>query len=159
MKSQLIGKDPDAGKDWKQKEKRAAEDEMVGQHHQLNGHDLKPTPGDSEGQGAWHATLHRVAKSQTWISNWKTTTKLSIWYLLFGLFYPVTTPTINWRPFTEIFYSVFYWLTPVEWIVILHNASSSTSISPYIYSLKSFLIGGGNHTRTIAIEFPQTNYD
>ena len=37
MKSQLIGKDPDAGKDWKQK-KRVAEDEMVKQQHQLNGH-------------------------------------------------------------------------------------------------------------------------
>ena len=33
VKSQLVGKDPDAGKDWRQKEKRAAEDEMVKQHH------------------------------------------------------------------------------------------------------------------------------
>ena len=104
---------------------------------------------------AWHATLHGVTKSQTWMSIRKTTTKLSIWYLLFGLFYPVTTTTINWCPLAEIFYSMFYWLTPVEWVVILHNTSSSTSISSYIYCLKSFLIGGGNHTRTIAIEFPQ----
>ena len=37
MKSQLTGKDPDAGKDEGQKEKKAAEDEMVGWHHQLNG--------------------------------------------------------------------------------------------------------------------------
>ena len=37
VKSQLIGKDPDAGKDEGQKEKKAAEDEMVGWHHQLNG--------------------------------------------------------------------------------------------------------------------------
>ena len=36
VKSQLIGKDPDAGKDWGQEEKRAAEDEMVGWHHWLN---------------------------------------------------------------------------------------------------------------------------
>ena len=41
----------DAGKDWRQKEKRAAEDEMVGWHHWFNGHELEQAPGDSEGQG------------------------------------------------------------------------------------------------------------
>ena len=39
-KSRLIWKDPDAGKDWRQKEKGATEDEMVGWHHRLNGHDF-----------------------------------------------------------------------------------------------------------------------
>ena len=38
VKSQLIGKDPDAGKDWGQEEKGTTEDEMAGWHHQLNGH-------------------------------------------------------------------------------------------------------------------------
>ena len=38
LKSQLVVKDPDAAKDWRQKEKRVAEDEMVGEHHPLNGH-------------------------------------------------------------------------------------------------------------------------
>ena len=51
-KSQLIWKDPEAGKDWKQEEKGAAEDEMVGWHHWLNGHEFEQTPGDSEGQGS-----------------------------------------------------------------------------------------------------------
>ena len=46
-KSQLTGEDPDAGKDWSQKEKRAAEDEMFRWHHQLNGHEVEQTPGDS----------------------------------------------------------------------------------------------------------------
>jgi len=50
-KSQLIGKDPDAGKDWRQKEKRATEDEMIGWHHQFNGHELGQTLRDVEGQG------------------------------------------------------------------------------------------------------------
>ena len=49
-KSQLIGKDPDAGKDWGQEEKRATEDEMVGWHHWFHGHEFEQTPGDSEGQ-------------------------------------------------------------------------------------------------------------
>ena len=40
-KNRLIGKDPDAGKDWKQEEKGTTEDEMVGWHHWLNGHEFK----------------------------------------------------------------------------------------------------------------------
>ena len=52
MKSQLIRKDPDAEKDWRQEEKGITEDEMVGWHHRLNGHDLGQTPGDSGGQGS-----------------------------------------------------------------------------------------------------------
>ena len=44
------GRDPDAGEDWKQKEKQVTEDEIVRQHHQLNGHEFEQTPGDSEGQ-------------------------------------------------------------------------------------------------------------
>jgi len=44
-KSLLIGKDPDAGKDWKQEKKRMTEDEMVGWHHWFNGHEFKQAPG------------------------------------------------------------------------------------------------------------------
>ena len=47
-KSQLIGKDPGAGKDWEQEEKGETEDEMVGWHHQLNGHEFEQTPGDND---------------------------------------------------------------------------------------------------------------
>ena len=50
-KSWLIGKDPDAGKDWGKEEKGATEDEMVGWHHQLNGHEFGWTPGVGDGQG------------------------------------------------------------------------------------------------------------
>ena len=50
VKSQLIGKDPDAGKDWGQEEKGVAEHEMVRQHHWFNGHEFEQTPGDSGGQ-------------------------------------------------------------------------------------------------------------
>ena len=48
-KSRLIGKDSDAGKDWRQK-KRVAEDEIVREHHWLNGHEYEQTSGDSRGQ-------------------------------------------------------------------------------------------------------------
>ena len=50
-KSQLIRKDPDAGKNWRQEEKRVTEDEIVGWHNQLNGHDFEQAAGDGEGQG------------------------------------------------------------------------------------------------------------
>ena len=62
--NQLIGKDPDDGKDWRQK-KRETEDEMVGWHHWVNGHELGQTLGEDEGLGAWHTALHGVTKSQT----------------------------------------------------------------------------------------------
>ena len=52
MKSRLIEKDLDAGKDSRQKEKRATENEMVGWHHRLNGHEFEQAPGDGEGQGS-----------------------------------------------------------------------------------------------------------
>ena len=49
--SQFIGKDPDAGKDWR-REKGLTEDEMVGCHHQLNRHEFEQGPGDGEGQAS-----------------------------------------------------------------------------------------------------------
>ena len=51
VKNWLIGKDPDAGKDWRQEEKGMTEDEMLGWHHQLNGHEFEYTPAVGDGQG------------------------------------------------------------------------------------------------------------
>ena len=51
MKSRLIGKDPDAGKDRRQEEKGTTEDETVGWHHQLNGHEFEQAVGVGDGQG------------------------------------------------------------------------------------------------------------
>ena len=48
-KNQLIGKDHEVGQDWRQEEKGTAEDEMVGWHHQLDGHEFKQTPGVGNG--------------------------------------------------------------------------------------------------------------
>ena len=50
-KSRLTKKDPDAGKDWRQEEKGMTEEEMVGWHHPLNGHEAEQAQGDGEGQG------------------------------------------------------------------------------------------------------------
>ena len=51
-KSQFTRRDPDAGKDWRQEEKRMTEDEIIGWHHQFKGHELGQTLGDGEGQGS-----------------------------------------------------------------------------------------------------------
>ena len=51
-KNWLIGKDPDAGKDWRREEKGTKEDEIVGWHHWLNGYEFGQTLGDGEGQGS-----------------------------------------------------------------------------------------------------------
>ena len=50
-KNWLNGKDPDAGEDWRQKEKGTTEDEMVGWHHRLDGHEFEQAPGVGDGQG------------------------------------------------------------------------------------------------------------
>ena len=72
VKNWLIGKDPDAGKDWRQEEKGMTEDEMVGWHHQLNGHAFGWTPGVGDGQGglvccgSWG---HKESDMTEWL-NW-----------------------------------------------------------------------------------------
>ena len=68
-KSQLVGKDPNAGKDWWHGEKGATEDEMVGWHRQLNGHKFEPAPGDGEGQGSlvcYSLWCHKESDTTDW---------------------------------------------------------------------------------------------
>ena len=62
VKSQLIRKDPDAGKGLRQKEKGMTEDEMVGWHHWLNGHEFEQAQGDGEGQGSLMCCIPLVHK-------------------------------------------------------------------------------------------------
>jgi len=52
VKNWLNGKDPEAGKDWRQEEKGTIEDEMVGWHHWLNGHEFEQAPEVGDGQGS-----------------------------------------------------------------------------------------------------------
>ena len=71
-KDWLTGKDPDAGKNWRQEEKRMTEEEMVGWHHWLYGHEFKQAPGVSDAQGSlvccnpWD---HKQSDTTEWL-NW-----------------------------------------------------------------------------------------
>ena len=71
--SQLIGKDPDAGKDWGQEEKGVTEDEMAGWHHRLMYMNLNKHLEMAKDREAWCASIHGVTKSQTQLSDWTTT--------------------------------------------------------------------------------------
>ena len=83
-KSQFIGKDPDAGKDWGHEEKGMTEDEMIGWHHLLNWHEFGQTPGDSEGQGSLACcSPWRGKESDTteWLNNKKIFhIYMSVWF-------------------------------------------------------------------------------
>ena len=68
-KSWLIWKDPDAGKDWGQEEKGTTEDEIVGWHHRLSGHEFEQALELVMDREAWSAAVHGVTKSRTWLSN------------------------------------------------------------------------------------------
>ena len=72
VKSLLLGKDPDARKDWGQEEKVVTADEMVGWHHRLNGQEFEQALGDGEGQGGLVCCGPWVPKSQTELSYWTT---------------------------------------------------------------------------------------
>ena len=70
VKSWLIGKDSDAGRDLGQEEKGTTEDEMFGWHHRLNGREFEQAPGVGDGQGGLECWGSGVAKSQTRLSDW-----------------------------------------------------------------------------------------
>ena len=76
-KNWLIGKDPDAEKDWRQEEKRTTEDEVAGWHHWLNGHKFEWAPGVGDGQGSlvhcipWSHKQSDMTERRKWTElNW-----------------------------------------------------------------------------------------
>ena len=71
VKNWLTGKDPEAGKDWRQ-EKGMTEDEMVGWHHWLNGLNLSKLQETVKAREACCAALHGFAKSWTCLNDWTT---------------------------------------------------------------------------------------
>ena len=108
-KSWLIGKDPNAGKDWGQ-EKGTAEDEMAGWHHRLDERGFGRLWELVMDREAWHAAIHGVAKRQTWLSNW------TEWTLELPLFY--YTSAAGWLKFKP------YYILEVESLLQLFLEST-----------------------------------
>ena len=86
-KSWHIGKDPDAGRDWRQEEKRTTEDEMAGWHHRLDGHEFGWPAGVSDGQeglaccGSWG---HKESDTTEWLS-WTELNSFMVWLWIIKL--------------------------------------------------------------------------
>ena len=72
VKKRLTGKDPDAGKDWRQEEKGMTEDEMAGWHHWLDGHEFEQTLGAGEEQGSLVCYSPCSKESQSVRQDWVT---------------------------------------------------------------------------------------
>ena len=81
VKNWLIGKDSDAGKDWGHEEKGRIEDEMVGWHDWLNGHEFEQALGVNDGQGSLVCCSPWGRKSQTQLSDWTELNWSEVWGL------------------------------------------------------------------------------
>ena len=84
-KNWVIGKDPNAGKDWRQEEKGTTEDEMVRWHHRLNGHEFEPPPGVGDGQGGLVCCSPWCCKEWD-MTEWLNWTELKLKFLLLSIF-------------------------------------------------------------------------
>ena len=95
-KSWLIGKDSDAGRNWGQKQKGMTEDEMAGWHHQIDGCEFEWTPAVGDGQEAWRAIIHGVAKSRIRLSYWiELTVYAGTMHVLYSFVFFFILPILN----------------------------------------------------------------
>ena len=81
-KNELTEKDPAAGKDWRQEEKRMTKDNMVGWHHQLNRHEFEKAPGNADGQGT-QACCSPWGCKESDTTEWLNWTKLNRFHHVF----------------------------------------------------------------------------
>jgi len=160
-KSKLIGRDADAGNDWRQKEKGMTEDEMVRWHHWFNGHEFEQTPGNSEGQGSlecYSPCDHRVGHDLATEQQQKNWNKQSS-YLLYSYH-----SLHGWN------FHLSYWVLPKctsflaapqkyqEWPHLQSLALSLGTKFP-LKSLLSFYLWRGNYHFFLSISshFPQVS--
>ena len=105
-KNRLIGKDADAGKDWRREEKGSTEDEMVGWHHRLNEHEFEQAPGVGDGQGSL-ACCGPWGRKETRLSSW------TDWWLLIVAWGPGEICSLDQTEVTIQTWSIGYTLASV----------------------------------------------
>ena len=113
-KSWLIGKDPDAGKDWGQ-EKGMTEDEMVGWHHRLNGYGFRWTPGVDDGQGglaccgSWDHKESDMTEQLNWTELASELCSFPCWDIIYILVKLITILCLYcYRNYFKILYAMFF---------------------------------------------------
>ena len=139
-KSWLIGKDPDAGRDWGQEEKGMTEDEMAGWHNRLDGREFEWTPGVGDGQGGlacFASWGHRVGHDWVTELNWRSSSHFSKHE---SQVYSALVPTM-WRgsiytrrrntywlylvwEFPLVLFYIFYFSTEISYLFIYYISSS-----------------------------------
>ena len=142
-KSWLIGKDSDAGKDWGQEEKGMTEDEMVGWHHQLNGHGIGWTVGVGDGQGglaccgSWdRKESDMTATELNWTLLWHLIVSLGFIYYFMWFWQP--TPVLLPGKSHGRLQSMGSQKVRHDWATSLHFivATNLMFMTPKIYTLK-----------------------
>ena len=115
MKNWLFVKDPDAGNDWRQEEKGITENEMVGWHHQFNGHEFEQALGVGDGQGSLVCCSLWGRKDQTWLSDWTDTDhpQLMMVQLLFFNFITVQKHSHSVETILWILILIFSWASDI----------------------------------------------
>ena len=143
MQSQLIGKDPDAGKDWKQEVKGTTEYEMVEWHHWLNGHKFEQAPGDGEGQG-------NLACCSPWGHK---QTRQSDWIITVNKACPIFTTWGSLFPLNRITYFFYGSLNPQQMLVFGFVIISHYKPVWILWSyLKTLLRDERDHTENIVFQ-------
>ena len=129
-KNCLIGKDPDAGKDWRQEEKGLTEDEMVGWHHQLDGREFEQTPRVGRGSLACCSPWGRKESDTTELLNWR---HINQWILVYSQI-RIIFIAVNLRKFSSP-PRVCSNSCPLSWWC---HPTISSSVSPFSSCLQSF---------------------